>query len=139
MTELEKIDAIRSRMNVSFEEAQRALVQAGGDVVQALVLLEKKPGTCCAGKDGWTEKVQVQGSELVEKVKEVIREGNVRKVVVKHEDRVVFEIPLTIGAIGAIIAPQLAAIGAVAALLTRCTIEIERTGAPQKNPDEPKI
>jgi len=139
MTELEKIDAIRARMNISYEEAQRALAQAGGDVIQALVLLEKKPGACCADKDSWTEKVQVQGNELVEKVKEVIREGNVRKVVVKHEDKVVFEIPLTIGAIGAIIAPQLAAIGAVAALLTRCTIEIERTVAPQKNPDEPKL
>ncbi|MDP2858390.1 MAG: DUF4342 domain-containing protein [Bacillota bacterium] len=139
MTELEKIDAIRARMNISYEQAQRALAQSGGDVIQALVLLEKKPGACCTDKDSWTEKVQVQGSELVEKVKEVIREGNVRKVVVKHEDRVVFEIPLTIGAIGAIIAPQLAAIGAVAALLTRCTIEIERTGASQKNPDEPKL
>jgi hypothetical protein len=129
---LEKIDTIRQRMNVSYEEAQKALDLAGGDVVQALILLEKKSQKT----HGWTERVQVQGNELVAKIKDLIREGNVRKVVVKQEDKTVFELPLTFGAIGALLAPQIAAIGAVAALVTRCTIEIERI-KPEGGAGEP--
>jgi len=60
-------------------------------------------------------------------VKRLIAEGNVRRVVVKQEGQVVAEFPLTVGVVGAVLAPVLAAIGALAALLTRCTIEVERT------------
>lgn len=123
---LEKIDAIRERTGVSYEQAKKTLDAAGGDVVEALIMLERKESEKKDQGPNWTEKMQIQGTELVGKVKELVREGNVRKIVVKQEDRVVFEFPLTLGAIGAIIAPQLAALGAVAALLTKCTIEIER-------------
>ena len=77
-----------------------------------------------------TEKFTVSGSQLVEKVKQLIREGNIRKVRLLHEERTLIEIPLTIGApavaIGILAAPVLAALGAIAALVTECTIEVEK-------------
>jgi len=77
-----------------------------------------------------TEKFTVSGSQLVEKVKQLIREGNIRRVRLLHEGRTLIEIPLTIGApavaIGIMAAPVLAAIGAIAALVTECTIEVEK-------------
>ena len=77
-----------------------------------------------------TEKFTVSGSQLVEKVKQLIHEGNIRKVRVLHEGRTVIEIPLTIGApavaMGILAAPVLAALGAFAALVTECTIEVEK-------------
>ena len=76
------------------------------------------------------EKFSVSGSQLVEKVKQLIHEGNIRKIRVIHEGRTIFEIPLTIGApaaaIGIMVAPVLAALGAFAALVTECTIEVEK-------------
>ena len=81
-----------------------------------------------------TEKFTVSGSQLVEKIKQLIHEGNIRRVRLLHEDRVVIEIPLSIGApvaaLGILAAPVLAAIGAFAALVTECTIEVEKTDKP---------
>ena len=77
-----------------------------------------------------TEKFTVSGSQLVEKIKQLIHEGNIRRVRVLHEGRPVLEIPLSIGApaaaIGILIAPILAALGAFASLVTECTIEVEK-------------
>ncbi len=77
-----------------------------------------------------SEKFTVSGSQLVEKVKQLIHEGNIRKVRLLHGGRVVLEIPLSIGApaaaIGILAAPVLAAIAAFAALVTECTIEVEK-------------
>jgi len=77
-----------------------------------------------------TEKFTVSGSQLVEKVKQLMHEGNIRRVRLLHEERVVLEIPLSIGApaavIGILAAPVLAAIAAFAALVTECTIEVEK-------------
>ena len=77
-----------------------------------------------------TEKFSVAGSQLVEKIKQLIREGNVRKVRLIHGDKTILEIPLSIGAPAAAItilaAPILAALGAFAALVTECTIEVEK-------------
>ena len=76
------------------------------------------------------EKITVSGSQLVEKVKQLIHEGNIRRVRVLHEGRTVLEIPLSIGAPAAVAvalaAPVLAALGAFAALVTECTIEVEK-------------
>ena len=77
-----------------------------------------------------TEKFTVSGSQLVEKVKQLIHEGNIRKVRLLHEGQTVIELPLSIGApaaaLGIMAAPVIAAIGAFAALVTECTIEVER-------------
>jgi len=76
------------------------------------------------------EKFTVSGDKLVEKVKQLIHEGNIRRVRVIHEGRTVLEIPLSVGApaaaIGIMVAPVLAALGAFAALVTECTIEVEK-------------
>ncbi len=76
------------------------------------------------------EKFTVSGSQLVDKIKQLIREGNIRKVRIIHKEKAVFEIPLTIGASATaaliLVAPVLAALGAFAALVTECTIEVEK-------------
>jgi hypothetical protein len=72
------------------------------------------------------ESFKVTGDELVKRVKELLHEGNVRRVVIKQGDRTVVEFPVTVGIVGALAAPALAALGALAALLSECTIEVER-------------
>ncbi len=73
------------------------------------------------------EKYEVRGEDVVQKVKELINEGNVRKITItSKEGKTIAEFPLTIGVVGVLIAPVLAAIGAITALLTECTISVER-------------
>lgn len=73
------------------------------------------------------EEFKVNGEELLAKVKEIIREGNVRRLIIKDKDgKVMIEIPLTIGVVGIVLAPVLAAVGAIAALVTECSIVVER-------------
>lgn len=73
------------------------------------------------------EEFQVSADDLVHRVKELVREGNIRRVVVRNESgETLLEIPVTIGVIGTLFAPYLAALGALAALVTRCTIAVER-------------
>jgi hypothetical protein len=75
-----------------------------------------------------TEEFQVRGEEIVAKIKELLHEGNIRRVIIKNEEgRTMIDIPLTIGVVGALVAPQLAAIGAIAALLAHGTIVVEKT------------
>ncbi len=72
------------------------------------------------------EEFQVSGSQLVDKVKELVHEGNTRRIVIKQEGETIMELPLTVAAVGVVFAPVLAAIGAFAALVTNCTIVVER-------------
>ena len=73
------------------------------------------------------ERMTVAGEDLLRKVKELIDEGSVRRISIKDKQgKTVVELPLTIGVVGAALAPALAAVGAVAALLTECTITVER-------------
>ena len=84
-----------------------------------------------------TEKFTISGSQVVDKVKELIHEGNIRRVRILHEGKTVLEIPLSIGApaaaLGIMMAPVLAAVGAFAALVTECTIEVEKVEKPSDN------
>jgi hypothetical protein len=74
-----------------------------------------------------TEEFTVNGEELLAKVKSLINEGNIRRIIIKDEaSKTLVELPLTIGVVGAILAPVLAAVGAIAALVTKCTIVVER-------------
>jgi hypothetical protein len=74
-----------------------------------------------------SEEFQFSGDMLLAKIKEILREGNIRRIVIKNEDgRVLIDIPLTIGVVGTLLAPQLAAIGAVAALVLKGSIVIEK-------------
>jgi hypothetical protein len=72
------------------------------------------------------ETIELKSSQLVEQVKQLIHEGNVRRIVVKQDERPIVEFPLTVGVIGTLLAAPLAALGALAALLNDCTIEVER-------------
>ncbi|MFC1965110.1 DUF4342 domain-containing protein [Chloroflexota bacterium] len=76
------------------------------------------------------ERFTVSGNNLVEKVKELVRQGNIRRVRLIHEDKALIDIPLTVGAplaaVTVLAVPALAAIGVVAALVTECTVEVER-------------
>ncbi len=72
------------------------------------------------------ERIKVEGGEMLEEVKRLIHEGNVRRIVIKQGEDTVVEFPLTLGVVGAALAPALAAVGAVAALITDCSIEVER-------------
>ena len=81
-----------------------------------------------AEKKTTQEEFRVNGEELLAKVKEIIKEGNVRRLIIKDKDgKTLIEIPLTVGVIGIVLAPVLAAVGAIAALVTECSIVVERT------------
>ena len=88
-----------------------------------------------AEKTGW-ESFKVEGANAINKLKALIHEGNVRRVVIQHEGRTVAEFPLTAGVVGAVLAPVLAAIGALVAVLQDCTIQVEHGKAEAKR-DEP--
>lgn len=74
-----------------------------------------------------TQEFQVSGEQLVNKVKSIINEGNIRRIIIKNEDgKTIVEFPVTIGVVGVLLAPWLAALGAIAALVTKCTIIVEK-------------
>jgi Flp pilus assembly pilin Flp len=75
----------------------------------------------------WTEEIRTTGDELLARIKELVHEGNIRHVFIKNEEgRTLIEVPLTLGVVGAVLVPTAAAIGAIAALVTDCTIVVER-------------
>lgn len=78
-----------------------------------------------------SEEFQFSGDTLLAKIKEIIHAGNIRRIIIKNEEgRVLVDIPLTLGVVGTLLAPQLAAIGAIAALVLRGTIVIEKAAPP---------
>ena len=73
------------------------------------------------------EEMKVKGEELLAKIKELVKEGNIRRItIIDRDGKTIIAFPLTIGVVGALISPTLAAIGAVAALVTECTVKVER-------------
>lgn len=79
------------------------------------------------------EEFEISGDKVLAKVKELIHAGNIRRIMIKNEEgRTLIEIPLTVGVVAAVLAPVLAAVGAIAALSTRCIIAVERA-----EPDRP--
>jgi hypothetical protein len=79
------------------------------------------------------EEFKVSGDQLLAKVRELIEQGNVRRIIIKNKDgKSLVELPLTIGVVGAVLAPVLAAVGAIAALVTECSIVVERTDEPEE-------
>lgn len=74
----------------------------------------------------WWESFETTGGKVFDKVKELVAEGNIRRIRIRQRDRVVAEFPLTVGVVGAVFAPVLAAIGAITALMTDCTLDVER-------------
>jgi hypothetical protein len=88
----------------------------------------------------WREKIEGTSEQILSQIKRLIDEGNVRRVVVKQQGKVVAEFPLTVGVVGTVIAPVAAAIGALTAVLADCSIEVEKStsSAPAATPTEPE-
>ncbi|HHY47146.1 MAG TPA: DUF4342 domain-containing protein [Firmicutes bacterium] len=115
---LDKVDCLRDRANLSYEEAVDYLRRANGDIVQALVLVERD---LSEGR----RKLVAKGNEIVAKLKELVRTGNEMKIRVSQRDKTLVEVPVTAGIVGAMLAPQVAVLGALTALATRCAISID--------------
>jgi hypothetical protein len=74
-----------------------------------------------------TEEFSVDGEMLISKIKELYRQGNIRRITIKNEEgNVILDFPMTLGVVGVLLAPQLAAVGAIAALVTKCTLVVEK-------------
>ncbi len=85
-------------------------------------------GRCKMTENSFTEEIRLKGEQLTAKINELIHEGNVRSITIKNKDgRPLIVLPLTIGVIGAVLAPELAAVGAIAAMVTECSITVERS------------
>ena len=81
-------------------------------------------------KRSWTEEIEIAGEQLVDQVKQLIHEGNVRHIRIKHDGKVVLEVPMTLAVAGGLLAPVLAALAAFAAAVTHCTVEVVREEPP---------
>lgn len=119
---LDKIDILRQRAGLSYRQAFDLLRETGGDVVAALIRLEDEPRAL-------SERIQVTGAELANRVRQLLREGNVNRIIVRKGDRVLLDIPVTAGVVGALLMPYLAALGLIAAVAARYTLEVERRPA----------
>lgn len=123
MDELNKIDQIRKRMGVTYQQAKDALDQNDGDVVAALIYLEKNDKK-------WDSKLEEKGHQLTEYIRDLVKKGNVTKVRLKKGDKVVFEVSGTVSVLGiggAMLVPPLAfigVVGTVAALINNYRLEI---------------
>ena len=111
--DLGKVDQVRERMGVSYEEASTALNEAGGDVVTALARLEQTRGP---------SDLLTMGADLLDEVERLLRAGAIKKIRVRLGNRTLKEIPVSLTAVGAVL------IGVLAVLVTRFVIELEREG-----------
>ena len=115
---LEKIELVKDRTGVSYKEAKEALEAADGSVVDAIIDIEESIDE--KGKNKFTE----HSSQLVDKLKELIKKGNVSKIVIKKDEDVILNLPVNIGIVGTIIAPIPMILGAITAYGTKCVIEV---------------
>ena len=86
----------------------------------------------------WWETIKGESGELVERVKSLIHEGNVRRIVIRQGDRSIAEFPLTVGVVGTVGAPILASVGAIVALVTNCSIAVQREAVATPPPAVPE-
>lgn len=100
-------------------------------------MTQTDPNANVEQKTGYgVEELQVVGEQLLAKVKELVNEGNVRRIIIKREGNTILEIPLTIGVAGALLAPVWVAVGVLGALLAQCSIEVIRSDNPAEQAEE---
>lgn len=116
---LEKIELVKDRTGVTYKEAKEALEQADGNVVEAIISLEEK-----IDETSSSQKISDRGEKLIARMKEVIRRGNIARIVIKRGDEIILNIPLNIGVIGVIVAPWGIVIGVLAAFGFKCQVEL---------------
>lgn len=115
---LEKIELVKDRTGVSYKEAKEALEATDGSVVDAIINIEE--GIDEKGKthfNGYAETV-------VEKVKELVKRGNVARILVKREEEIILNLPVNVGILGTLIAPFAMLVAVIAAFGTKCVIEV---------------
>ena len=117
MITLEKIDQVVERTGVSYQEAKDALESCNANVVEAIIFIEKQ-------KEEEKGSGSMRASDLLETLREFIRRGNVSRVIVSDKENVLLNIPVTIGAVGVILAPVAAVIGVGAVIFTNLNISI---------------
>jgi hypothetical protein len=115
---LEKIELVKDRTGVSYKEAKEALEAADGSVVDAIINIEETINMGSRGKIG------AQSAQVMDKIKEIVKKGNVSKITVKKDDVVILNLPINIGIVGTVLAPWAALAGVIAAFGTKCEIEI---------------
>lgn len=134
---LEKIDVLRQRFDVGYAEAKEVLEAANGDLIQALVMLEEKK----ENEPGWDDQLQQKGEELVAQLKTLLHKGNTTKLKLKKDDQTLAEIPVNVGVLGLVGAMAsaplaiLGAIGTIAAVVNKCTLEVERPEETEEKRD----
>ena len=116
---LEKIDTVVARTNATFKEAKEALQKTEGNVVEAIILIEDN-------QTSWADNMSDKGEQMVDKVKEIVRKGNATKITIKKDGEIIMNIPVNAAALGTIISAPLALLGVGTALLSKCTIEIQK-------------
>jgi hypothetical protein len=87
----------------------------------------------------WREKIEGTTDQILAQIKRLVDEGNIRRVVVKQQGKVIAEFPLTVGVVGTVIAPVAAALGALTAVIADCSIEVEKTAPPAAAPEAEKV
>lgn len=115
---LEKIELVKDRTGVSYKEAKEALEASSGNVVDAIISIEDSIDIKSKSK------ITEQSAQVVEKLKEIVKKGNVSKISIKRNGEVILNLSVNIGIIGTVIAPWAAIAGTIAALGTKCQIEV---------------
>ncbi|MDO5441981.1 MAG: DUF4342 domain-containing protein [Bacillota bacterium] len=114
---LEKIELVKDRTGVSYKEAKDALEQTEGNVVDAIIFIEDSI-------DEGSKKADSKTSAIIDAIKATIKKGNASKLIIKKEGDVVINLPINIGVVGTVLFPWATVAGAIAALGTKCSIEI---------------
>ena len=115
---LEKIELVKDRTGVSYKEAKDALEAAEGSVVDAIIAIEETVDEKPA------KKVNEAANETVDKIKEVVKKGNISKITIKKDDEILLNLPLNAGIVGALVAPWGVIAGVIAAFGFKCQIEL---------------
>ncbi|MDO4719129.1 MAG: DUF4342 domain-containing protein [Peptostreptococcaceae bacterium] len=117
MITIEKVDQVVERTGVSYEEARDALNACEGDVIDAIIYLEKS-------QPSFTESINIKSRDLLETLKDFLKKGNVTKVIVERDGEVVLNLPVTVGAIGLVLAPVVSILGIGTAIWAKFTVKI---------------
>jgi hypothetical protein len=116
---LEKIELVKDRTGVSYKEAKEALEAADGNVVDAIIAIEETINL------GSTGKAREQAAQIVEKIKEYVKKGNIARIIISKDDETLLSLPVNISIVGTVLAPWAAVIGVIAAFGTKCRIELK--------------
>jgi len=121
--DIEKLDIVRERTRVSYAEAKEALEKCDGNVVDAIIYIEKN-------QKNIFDNIAGAGNEFVDAIKDIIKKGNVTRIKIKKDEKILLDIPVSAGvvggAVGIVYLPALMAIGAIAAVINKIQVIIER-------------